>query len=723
MIPHFNRVELLKETLHSIQAQNYSAWEVIVVDDGSTDEQWGALQNLGSERIRILRRLDGYKGPSRCRNLGAAAAAGDFLVFVDSDDLLAPWCLERRINEVVQHLDADFWVFQVMLFKHNPGDIDLGWNRLEGENDLDRFLRPDPPWHTTSPIWRRRAFLDIGGFNEKVFGWDDADLHIKALLHGLPYCKFTQLLPDAFIRRSDTERMSNSGSQLTLDQRLDRLTEGFRLLRTFNAATEKTALWEGRYFIEAEAVLFTESRPKTLVLGIIERWEVDYQPSLLLKSFVRIYFRAGLLCRDRAYLLLRIARRLAMLVLPRTFFPRGGEFHQWKFSHMQRNELVRRLGKQSDAQFSASNRTGHGSSVGKKKIHKPWWNTQLHAVRAVALQAINRWNSRRFEFARDPNNVLPVFLIASRPDFHLAPLALETQNRRVQSIVVANGVYGRQLDWLRRECGSVPVLPLRASFKDHSENYLSHAEVIAVIDSLCRTDFCIQDADCFVTDSKWWDSIVEGSETAYAIGPFGKPLNDLPEMIPDTYLVRINKRSFTEVSQQYGVDAAICETPSVPVRRALDDFGIGENWFPDDVKQYFDTLQLYWTAATLSGLKFHLIPGAEREVIHVGGSSYLTTADIEDPSHWDWWAVNTIYFHLRVLEAPRFDDVRDCFSSFFQRFGSSNEMLSKYPDYLESDRHNSCIRLLEHLKNQLSGSRGQQGEMQVERFLDECCKK
>lgn len=130
VIPHFNRSQLLAETLNSIRRQTSTQWEVIVVDDGSDAAELEAVEQLQDEQIRVLRRTDGIKGPSRCRNLGAAAANGDFLLFLDSDDLLAPWCVQERINCLRHRPDADAVVIPTALFHAQPGDTPDLWNEL-----------------------------------------------------------------------------------------------------------------------------------------------------------------------------------------------------------------------------------------------------------------------------------------------------------------------------------------------------------------------------------------------------------------------------------------------------------------------------------------------------------------------------------------------------------------------------------------------------------------
>ena len=336
-------MELLQETLDSIKAQEYENWEVIVVDDGSADEQWIALEKLATKKIRVLKRTDGQKGPSRCRNLGVAESLGEFVVFVDSDDILAPWCLSQRLGEVTKAPEDDLWVFQVLLFKIQPGDLDVCWNRLEGDDDLKRFLRSDPPWHTSSTVWRKAVFLALGGFNEKVSYGDDAELHTRALLRDIAYRKYSEYLPDVFVRRGDQQRITNTWSQSLVLARQIRLAEGTKLLRRQNADESLVRVWEGQYFVECEELLFNVSDNEQQIWNTINAWEKIFHPSKFRLWLVSSYFRVGLMCRDRAYLLLRLMRRLAMFALSADYFPSGGYFHRWQISDDSSRDLRKRL--------------------------------------------------------------------------------------------------------------------------------------------------------------------------------------------------------------------------------------------------------------------------------------------------------------------------------------------------------------------------------------------
>jgi len=341
--PHFNRFRLLSETVNSIQQQDYVNWELIIVDDGSNESEWGSLMKLASERIQVLRRTDGIKGPSRCRNLGAAAAKGDYIVFLDSDDIMAPWCLSQRMALLEEGAKTDLWVFPVMLFERQPGDLSLCWNRLEGDDDLERFLRSDPPWHTSSPLWRRAAFEAIGGFNEKVMYGDDAELHVRVLLQGMSCRKCLDSLPDVFIRRGKEKRITNAFLPSMLASRQVRLAEVTGLLRESGADQYLVDLWEGQYFVECEELLFNLNDPGKEIGKVIDTWVERYRPSRLRCWIVRLYFTLGSMCRVRAYFVVRVARRLAKMTLPVWYFPSGGNFQSWTLSENAVQQVRQKL--------------------------------------------------------------------------------------------------------------------------------------------------------------------------------------------------------------------------------------------------------------------------------------------------------------------------------------------------------------------------------------------
>jgi glycosyltransferase involved in cell wall biosynthesis len=347
IIPHFNRADLLRETLDSLYAQSESSWEAVVVDDQSSREQWETIRDYADgDRIRLYRREDQPRGAGRCRNLALAKARGEFVIFLDSDDILAPWCLEQRLAAWNTFDDLDFLVFPAVLFHDRPGDRDTLWNRFEPGKDLLRFLRSDPPWCITGPLWRRQSLDRLGGFNETLRFGIDGELYVRALLRGFRYHTLAGALPDCFVRRNEqvTRITSGMSDDKGTAYRL-RLREFQRLIDAApTLPPEAVQTWQGAYIAAAESLLFNHPTPAPHVRAILADMAARAGISKFHQWIVRGYFAIALATRNRAYLLLRITRRLAALFSPRVFFRRPKTFCKIPLPAGQYDELRKRLG-------------------------------------------------------------------------------------------------------------------------------------------------------------------------------------------------------------------------------------------------------------------------------------------------------------------------------------------------------------------------------------------
>src|SRR2546430_8387557 len=170
VVPTKDRRALLAETIASVRAQTYDNWELIVADDRSSDGSAEFVRELARQDQRIkLVSLSGEKaGAPAARNAGVRASSGPLIIFLDSDDLLAPSCLQRRVEVMRAHPQLDFAVFPCQVFREQPDDLQLLFNADTGEDDLDRLLKVDVPWQTTGPIWRRQALEKIGPWDEQA---------------------------------------------------------------------------------------------------------------------------------------------------------------------------------------------------------------------------------------------------------------------------------------------------------------------------------------------------------------------------------------------------------------------------------------------------------------------------------------------------------------------------------------------------------------------------
>jgi glycosyltransferase involved in cell wall biosynthesis len=181
--------------MDSLHRQSLQSWEHIVVDDNSSDGTAEEVRQRAraDPRVSYLPRAGDVTGANVCRNQGLAAARTDFVMFLDSDDLLEPDCLARRLQIMQRNKDIDFAVSRMGAFTKKPGD--LRWKQsadLLGD-DLLSFLFFEVPWQTTAPTWRRDALMRLGGFDESLPSWQDVDLHVRAIAAGLRYLRFQEI--------------------------------------------------------------------------------------------------------------------------------------------------------------------------------------------------------------------------------------------------------------------------------------------------------------------------------------------------------------------------------------------------------------------------------------------------------------------------------------------------------------------------------------------------
>jgi glycosyltransferase involved in cell wall biosynthesis len=206
IIPAYNRADLITHTLMSLINQSYTNWEAIVIDDNSTDNTVEAIELMASKDTRItvvVKKENIIKGAASSRNIGMDKSNGDFIIFLDSDDVLAEFALERRVKVLLNNPNIDFAVFHGFFFKEHPGDTNILWNEFTEESDLNRFLRGDVSWSMTGPMWRMAFLLrNRIRFTETLASGQDWDFHIRALLKKPSYKKIPGP-PDYFVRRDE----------------------------------------------------------------------------------------------------------------------------------------------------------------------------------------------------------------------------------------------------------------------------------------------------------------------------------------------------------------------------------------------------------------------------------------------------------------------------------------------------------------------------------------
>ncbi len=224
IIPCFNAATCVGEAIECSLSQTHPRVEVIVVDDGSTDQSVEILKSYG-DRIRWT------TGPNRggcaARNSGLQMAQGEFVQFLDADDLLHPSKVCR----------------QLALAQEQPDRIvysDYDWHRMEDPENKERFavdcgardavvfVLEEPRLSIQAPLHQRQWLLDCDGFREDLNGSQEIDLHLRLACAGHKFLRLPECL--STVRGISGSVSSNYvrtiGEQLKyLPQRVDELEQ------------------------------------------------------------------------------------------------------------------------------------------------------------------------------------------------------------------------------------------------------------------------------------------------------------------------------------------------------------------------------------------------------------------------------------------------------------------------------------------------------------------
>lgn len=154
VLPAFNAAAVIGEAIDSVLAQTYPHWELLIIDDGSTDDTMAVVHSYEDRRILLLRQTN--QGVSIARNRGLDVASGEFITFLDADDALPPRSLESRVHLLQRELSVD--VVDGIFIVCGP-QLSMQWKRrLPGPHGplLPRLLRLD------EQVFRNGCFLFRG---------------------------------------------------------------------------------------------------------------------------------------------------------------------------------------------------------------------------------------------------------------------------------------------------------------------------------------------------------------------------------------------------------------------------------------------------------------------------------------------------------------------------------------------------------------------------------
>ena len=284
IIPTYNRAHLVGETIQSFINQSYSNWEIIVVDDGATDNTPELIKSYNDQRINYYKRnTEHKKGPSGCRNYGLSLANGEYVLFFDDDDIAHPDLLQLCMEQFSQK-DIDFCRYLRNVF-YNKFDIEFDRKKdidlfKITTNDLESMITNKLPFNTCAVIWKRDCFGEER-FNEELFYSDEREFYQRIFTNGISGISINKIL--IYARKHE---ISSTNNFLTLNPKyLNSTRKAMKLMIDNLYKKGKLSPYLTKYFIRNGFVL----QDKSIIDRILKKSDANLAIRLKYKLGYRFY--------------------------------------------------------------------------------------------------------------------------------------------------------------------------------------------------------------------------------------------------------------------------------------------------------------------------------------------------------------------------------------------------------------------------------------------------
>lgn len=177
VIPLYNKEKYIEKTLESVLNQTFENFEIIVVDDGSTDASYEIVRSIKDARIRLIRQENG--GPSKARNCGIREAKGEFIAFLDADD---EWLAEKLKAQYEYHLEHPnvLWSSTGFQVKGGKREEKIIYTGVRTTEDALEDIIAGMVIQTSTVVIKTTVFTDVRLlFNEFVKRSEDREVWLK----------------------------------------------------------------------------------------------------------------------------------------------------------------------------------------------------------------------------------------------------------------------------------------------------------------------------------------------------------------------------------------------------------------------------------------------------------------------------------------------------------------------------------------------------------------
>lgn len=192
IIPAYNSETYIRETIGSVLQQTYRDYEIVVVDDGSTDDTSQVVRGFLDDRIRLIHKPNG--GTASARNVGIINSSSEYMQFLDADDLILPDKLGTQVELLDNRQDVDVVYSSFRLFFEDHCRLcPPSWLRPPSRDPLRELVAGSifPPH---AALVRRRCVEAVGSFNEELVSAEDWDFWIRLAHAGCGFHFHNQLL-------------------------------------------------------------------------------------------------------------------------------------------------------------------------------------------------------------------------------------------------------------------------------------------------------------------------------------------------------------------------------------------------------------------------------------------------------------------------------------------------------------------------------------------------
>ena len=212
IMPAYNAAEYIAEAIESVLIQNYRNFELIIVDDGSTDHTKDIVMSFNNDKIKYFYKDKG--GPSSARNFAIRKAEGQYIMPLDADDMITPDSIAKHLEEFNRHPEADLVYSDVVLINENGHPLRIMKkpdyeDRRHLIRDLFRAGHPIVPFRLGI---KRSVFDKIGFYDEELLVGEDYDMMRRFVKAGLKAHHLGEALhlrrmqPDSLTRTYSTQK-------------------------------------------------------------------------------------------------------------------------------------------------------------------------------------------------------------------------------------------------------------------------------------------------------------------------------------------------------------------------------------------------------------------------------------------------------------------------------------------------------------------------------------